>query len=231
VLCALARCSVSPGRMQAEMGRIYYLARTRIDFFASLSRGSLHPEMPTDDDLERRAVTYRTQRLPKVTGRVLILAACALLFAEAPWWTSVRAEQLEQPGRAGTAFVDTLMRVGQQDEQRAREALRSFTGRHEPLPYLPEFVLEDAPQLDGADGRRRRVAHVGCGQATVHPYFLGAQWEEIRIDISRGNKPDIVADMTSVGQHLSDESVDAVYCAHRYNNNRCLLVHNPCILI
>ena len=153
--------------------------------------------------------------MPPHRGGVRFLAACALLFVEAPRWTRIWAEQLEQPGRAGTAFVDTLMRVGQQDEQRARDALRSFTGRHEPLPYLPEFVLEDG----GADGRRRRVAHVGCGQATVHPYFLGAHWEEIRIDISRGNKPDIVADMASVGQHLPAESVDAVYCAHRYDND------------
>ena len=139
-----------------------------------------------------------------------LFAVCALLSAENPRRSSVRAE-LEQADRAATAFVDTLMRVGEQDEWRARAALRAFTNGHEPLPYLPEFVLQD----ERADARRRLVAHVGCGQASVHPYFLGPLWEEIRIDISQANKPDIVADMASVGQHLSDESVDAVYCAHR----------------
>ncbi len=50
------------------------------------------------------------------------------------------------------------------------------------LPYLPEFVL-------GTGRGPKVVAHVGCGQATVHPFFIGADWREIRIDISPGNRP------------------------------------------
>lgn len=42
------------------------------------------------------------------------------------------------------------------------------------------------------------VLHVGCGQASIHPYFAGPRWKELRVDINAANKPDIVADMSGI---------------------------------
>ena len=125
----------------------------------------------------------------------------------------------DTPGsRAATAFIGTLLQNARQSKHVAIRAFQHFAARSEPLPYLPPFVLphhlhnhEASPAL-----QQHVVAHIGCGKASVHPYFMGPDWREIRVDISAGNAPDIVADMVSARQHLGDESVDAVYCAHRW---------------
>ena len=136
----------------------------------------------------------------------------ALLRSSAPH-PPPGSETAAIPDRAAEAFVAALQLYARQPTSVAQSALRTFARKQEPLPYLPEFVLPDFSS-QGARDVHRVVAHMGAGQATVHPYFLGDQWREIRVDISAANRPDIVADMVSVRQHLADASVDAVYSAH-----------------
>ena len=136
----------------------------------------------------------------------------ALLRSSAPQ-PPPGSETAAIPDRAAEAFVAALQLYARQPASVAQSALRTFARKQEPLPYLPEFVLPKFSS-QGARDVHRVVAHMGAGQATVHPYFLGDQWREIRVDISAANRPDIVADMVSVRQHLADASVDAVYSAH-----------------
>jgi SAM-dependent methyltransferase len=118
-------------------------------------------------------------------------------------------------GRAAAAFVGALVRNARQPRDVAEQALQRFQTKNEPLPYLPDFVLPGyVGEVCEAQEKRRVVAHVGCGQATIHPYFFGPGWREVRVDIAEGNQPHVVADMVSVHEHLGEESVDAIYCAH-----------------
>ena len=58
--------------------------------------------------------------------------------------------------------------------------------------------------------------HVGCGQSTkanTIPYFQGAEWREIRLDIDASVTPDIVGTMTNMAT-VPTESVDAIYSSH-----------------
>jgi len=62
----------------------------------------------------------------------------------------------------------------------------------------------------------KRVLNAGCGYPSangLYPAFRDGSWQEIRLDIDPGVKPDLVgsiADMTAV----SDGSFDAVWCSH-----------------
>ena len=67
-----------------------------------------------------------------------------------------------------------------------------FHDKAEPLPYLPDFVLPPLSAQAPHAPASKIVAHVGCGQATVHAYFLGPEWQEVRVDISPGNQPHII---------------------------------------
>ena len=61
-----------------------------------------------------------------------------------------------------------------------------------------------------------RLLHVGCSEkrkSQTTPVFATDEWEEIRLDIDPGVKPDIVANMTDMAQ-VAAESVDAVYSSH-----------------
>ncbi len=121
---------------------------------------------------------------------VMFVAACSPVDT---------AEQDKDHGsRAANAFVATLMYNAHHNQHLARAVLRTFHDKKEPLPYLPDFVL---PEYVGKEEKEKRVvAHVGCGQATVHPYFLGPEWKEIRIDISVENKPDIVVSIYAISR-------------------------------
>jgi SAM-dependent methyltransferase len=71
------------------------------------------------------------------------------------------------------------------------------------------------PVVIAADGRRV-VLHVGCGVPNsnkLHQDFRGPDWRELRLDIDRAVRPDIVGtivDMSSV----PSTSVDAVWSSH-----------------
>lgn len=57
----------------------------------------------------------------------------------------------------------------------------------------------------------KTVLNVGCSGCEIHPQYKG--WKEIRLDIDPEVKPDIVADIRSMYQVLT-ESVDSVYASH-----------------
>jgi hypothetical protein len=58
--------------------------------------------------------------------------------------------------------------------------------------------------------------HIGCGSKTkadTTPGFAKAEWQELRLDIDPGAKPDIVADMTDMSA-VATASVDALFSSH-----------------
>lgn len=59
------------------------------------------------------------------------------------------------------------------------------------------------------------VLHVGCGLKDIRslPAPFQAGWTEIRLDISPGNRPDVIGSMTDMGT-VADGSVDAVFSSH-----------------
>ena len=60
------------------------------------------------------------------------------------------------------------------------------------------------------------VLHVGCGpyQAKkLHTTFHTDEWQELRLDIDPGVKPDIVANITNMSR-VGTASVDAVWSSH-----------------
>lgn len=61
----------------------------------------------------------------------------------------------------------------------------------------------------------KTVLHVGCGLADIRKMPSGFQegWQEIRLDIVPGFKPDIVASITDM-REVQSGSVDAVYSSH-----------------
>lgn len=70
---------------------------------------------------------------------------------------------------------------------------------------------------DGA-GRRapKTVLNVGSGRPAphkLHPFFRGARWSEVRVDIDIGARPDVVADVTDLSA-FGDGCVDAVWSSH-----------------
>src|SRR4051794_39138949 len=57
---------------------------------------------------------------------------------------------------------------------------------------------------------QKTVLHVGCGQYSpekLHPHFRGPGWQEVRLDIDPGVKPDIVCSITDMSA-VPSESVD-----------------------
>lgn len=62
----------------------------------------------------------------------------------------------------------------------------------------------------------KRVLHVGCGSSRIaerHPHFQPKDWEEVRLDIDAGVRPDIVADITDM-KMVESGSFDALYSSH-----------------
>ncbi|HEY8606811.1 MAG TPA: tetratricopeptide repeat protein [Noviherbaspirillum sp.] len=61
----------------------------------------------------------------------------------------------------------------------------------------------------------RRVLHVGCGPTDIRslPPLFQRRWQEIRLDIDPGVRPDVVATMLDMAP-VESESVDAVYSSH-----------------
>ncbi len=62
----------------------------------------------------------------------------------------------------------------------------------------------------------RLVLHVGCGmpeEQGLHERYVGAAWQEVRLDVDPGVQPDVVATITDMSP-VPDGSVDAVYSHH-----------------
>lgn len=55
----------------------------------------------------------------------------------------------------------------------------------------------------------KTVLHVGCGHTSLPDWF--SEYDEVRLDIDPGCKPDIVANATDLGEI---GPFDAVYCSH-----------------
>ena len=62
---------------------------------------------------------------------------------------------------------------------------------------------------------RKTVLHVGCGPADRRslPQFFQRGWQEIRLDIDPGVKPDVVASMLDMAP-IESASMDAVFSSH-----------------
>ena len=62
----------------------------------------------------------------------------------------------------------------------------------------------------------RKFIHVGCGLNTKEQTtreFAGSDWQEVRYDIDKSVKPDIIGTMTDMSA-VEDESFDAVFSSH-----------------
>ena len=59
----------------------------------------------------------------------------------------------------------------------------------------------------------RRFLNVGCGNSTKQDCKGFSDWSEVRFDIDRRVKPDIIGSVTDLSA-VGDESVDAVYSSH-----------------
>jgi SAM-dependent methyltransferase len=61
----------------------------------------------------------------------------------------------------------------------------------------------------------RIVLNVGCGDSprSLHPYFRGPGWREVRLDIEPATRPDIVCSITDM-HPVNANSVDAVWSSH-----------------
>lgn len=67
-----------------------------------------------------------------------------------------------------------------------------------------------------AQGERKLVLNVGCGEAlehSLHARFKGPEWEEIRIDIDPAVQPDFICSMTALTP-IASATIDAVWSSH-----------------
>jgi predicted SAM-dependent methyltransferase len=65
---------------------------------------------------------------------------------------------------------------------------------------------------------KKTFLHVGCGpkrqdQLKINVLFRGPDWQEIRLDIDEGVKPDVVASLTSL-DGVPSGSMDAIWSSH-----------------
>jgi SAM-dependent methyltransferase len=78
------------------------------------------------------------------------------------------------------------------------------------------FTARDRAVL--APHRDRKVLHAGCGTKAahrLHPMFkITGNWEEIRLDVDPGVKPDIVCSTVDMRHAVASGSVDAVWSSH-----------------
>ena len=62
----------------------------------------------------------------------------------------------------------------------------------------------------------KKLLHVGCGpktKAQTTRAFNTSEWEEIRLDIDKSVKPEVIGTMTDMSQ-IETGSVDAIYSSH-----------------
>jgi SAM-dependent methyltransferase len=78
-------------------------------------------------------------------------------------------------------------------------------------PTSTPDLLADLPR-----GVAKKVLHVGCGQKykkDLPALFQSDDWQEIRLDISSGAQPDIIADIMDM-KPVGDNSMDALFSSH-----------------
>ena len=62
--------------------------------------------------------------------------------------------------------------------------------------------------------KKKVLLHVGCGQKNINQTpFNKDNWKEIRLDIDKGNNPDILNSITNMID-IKTGSIDAVYSSH-----------------
>jgi SAM-dependent methyltransferase len=63
---------------------------------------------------------------------------------------------------------------------------------------------------------RKSVLNVGCGGESLRigSIFSPEKWEEIRLDIDPGNRPDIVCSIVDMRGVVGDGRFDALHCSH-----------------
>jgi SAM-dependent methyltransferase len=62
----------------------------------------------------------------------------------------------------------------------------------------------------------KSVLNTGCGPYApdrLHPAFRGSDWSEVRFDIDKLARPDIVGSITDLGT-IGDATFDAIWCSH-----------------
>jgi SAM-dependent methyltransferase len=65
--------------------------------------------------------------------------------------------------------------------------------------------------------RLKRVLNAGAGPQSarpVHSFFASERWQEIRIDIDSGAKPDVVGSITDMRAAFPPQSFDAIWSSH-----------------
>jgi predicted SAM-dependent methyltransferase len=80
---------------------------------------------------------------------------------------------------------------------------------------LPDHCLPRHRAAELVAGKKK-VLHLGCGPVTAGQLpepFKTDDWLEVRVDIDRDTKPDVVASITDL-RAFGDESAAAVYCSH-----------------
>lgn len=78
------------------------------------------------------------------------------------------------------------------------------------MPNVRDF---DRP----ATGERRLVLNAGSGvnrPGSLHECFDPAEWQEVRLDIDRGTRPDVVGSVIDMRDTFRDASFDAVWSSH-----------------
>jgi SAM-dependent methyltransferase len=78
------------------------------------------------------------------------------------------------------------------------------------------FLKRRGGMPTGLPPETRIVLHVGCGPwdpRAVPARFRGPQWRELRYDIDRSVRPDIVGSIVDMSA-VPDESVDAIFSSH-----------------
>ena len=63
---------------------------------------------------------------------------------------------------------------------------------------------------------KKKFLHVGCGanyKDNTIPVFASEDWQEVRLDIDKSVKPDIVSSVLDLGI-IDSESFDAIFSSH-----------------
>jgi len=120
-----------------------------------------------------------------------------------------KAKKSKQPIPAKKTPVKKPTAKAKKTPAKAKAATPAVT---HPMPV--EQLSLNMPPSDGK--ARKKVLHVGCGQATkmqMHKMFHGDEWQEVRFDITESVKPDIIGDMRNMPQ-VPTGSMDALYSSH-----------------
>ncbi len=100
--------------------------------------------------------------------------------------------------------------AGNPGAARESRGLQTVVARAQGRSAAPAGRLDVSPA-------RKRVLHVGSGpalEAKLHVVFRRPDWHELRLDIDKRMKPDIVASVVDMHGAVPDRHVDAIWCSH-----------------